>query len=140
MTSNEDTRNRRPNSRALALIALHLLLLIYSLSGFFSKNASTKPFLSFEFCALYAGMLFVLVVYAIGWQQILKRLPLTLAFANKAVTIVWGIVWGAVFFGETITWQMILGGVIVMAGVALFGYADARSQGDEHAESGGGDS
>ena len=101
--------NKHLNKRALALIALHVLLLIYSLSGFFSKNASMQSFLSFEFCAFYAGMLFILVVYAIGWQQILKRLPLTLAFANKAVTIVWGIVWGVVFFGETVTWQMILG-------------------------------
>lgn len=123
-----DKATKRVNSRAGVLIALHVLLLIYSLSGFFSKNASRQPFLSFEFCALYAGMLAILVVYAFGWQQILKRMPLTLAFANKAITIVWGIVWGVVFFGETVTAPMVIGAVIVIAGVVLFSIADGEQQ------------
>ena len=119
------------NSRAIVLIALHVLLLVYSLCGFFSKNASRQPFMSFEFCAFYAGMLAILVVYAIGWQQILKRLPLTVAFANKAITIVWGIVWGAVFFQEAVTPPMVVGAVIVMAGVVLFSIADGEERRDE---------
>lgn len=117
-------KNRTP----LVLIALHVLLLVYSFSGIFSKNASAQPFLSPMFCILYAGTIVILGIYAVGWQQIIKRLPLTLAFANKAVTVVWGIVWGALLFGETITWQMVVGGIVVIAGVALFGYADAREQ------------
>ena len=121
---------RKLNSRALTLIALHILLFVYSLSGLFSKNASMQPFLSFEFCALYAGMLIVLAIYAIGWQQILKRLPLTLAFANKAITVVWGIVLGALVFGETITWPMIVGAVLVIAGVVLFSIADNEDKDD----------
>ena len=123
-------KNRTP----LALIALHVLLLIYSFSGIFSKNASAQPFLSPQFCFLYAGTIVILAIYAVGWQQIIKRLPLTLAFANKAVTVVWGIVWGALLFGETITWPMVLGGIIVIAGVALFGYADAREQAQRQLE------
>ena len=106
------------------LIALHVLLLIYSLSGFFSKNASRQPFLSFEFCAFYIGMLAILMIYAFGWQQILKRMPLTLAFANKAVTIVWGMLWGVVFFGEVITIPMVVGAIMVIVGVVLFSFAD----------------
>jgi len=123
-TEDKDSSARKLNSRALTLIALHILLFVYSLSGLFSKNASMQPFLSFEFCALYAGMLIVLAIYAIGWQQILKRLPLTLAFANKAITVVWGIVLGALVFGETITWPMIVGAILVIAGVVLFSIAD----------------
>lgn len=122
---------KQPNKRALVLIALHVLLLVYSLSGIFSKNASAFPIMSPQFIALYAGTIAILGIYAIGWQQIIKRLPLTLAFANKAVTVVWGIVWGVIFFGETITWQMVLGGAIVIAGVALFGYADAKCRIEE---------
>ena len=117
-----------PKKRALVLIALHVLMLIYSLSGIFSKSASAQPFLSPAFIGLYAGMIVVLGVYAIGWQQILKRLPLTVAFANKAVTIVWGIVWGVLLFGETVTWQMVLGAVIVIIGVVLFSVADGEEQ------------
>jgi len=131
-----DSKPRKLNSRAVVLIALHVLLLVYSLCGFFSKNASRQPFMSFEFCAFYAGMLAILVVYAIGWQQILKRLPLTVAFANKAVTVIWGIVWGAVFFQEPITPLMIVGAAIVMAGIVLFSIADGE---ERRAEDAGGE-
>ncbi len=116
------------NSLPAVLIALHILLLIYSFSGIFSKNAAHEPFLSLQFCLLYFGMLCMLGIYAIGWQQILKRMPLTVAFANKAVTIIWGMLWGVLFFGEVITWPMIVGAVIVMAGVVLYSYADKEDQ------------
>ena len=56
----------------------------------------------------------------------IKRLPLTTAFANKAVTVVWGIIWGAVFFKEKITVGKLIGAVIVITGVILYVKADAE--------------
>ena len=79
------------------------MLMIYSMSGICSKLASGEAFLSFRFCFYYAIIILLLGFYAIGWQQIIKRLPLTTAFANKAVTVIWGIIWGAVFFHEKVT-------------------------------------
>lgn len=114
------------NKSACVLIVLHVLLLFYSLSGIFSKNAAYQPFLSVSFILLYAGMLAVLFVYAIGWQQIIKHLPLTVAFANKAVTVVWGIVWGALFFGEQINIQMIIGAALVVAGIVWYSVEDGK--------------
>lgn len=67
----------------------------------------------------------LLGVYAIGWQQIIKRMPLTAAYANKAVTTVWGLVWGVLFFKERVTFGKIIGVILVVAGVALFGIAEA---------------
>ena len=110
--------------------ALHLLLLFYSLSSVLSKIAAALPFMSLRWCVCYAGMIVILGVYAVGWQQILKRLPLTVAFANKAVTVVWGIVWGAVFFHERITLGKLLGIAVVIAGVLLFVSSDKE---DSHA-------
>ena len=49
---------------------------------------------------------------AIGWQQVIKRIPLTTAFANKAVTVVWGLVWGALFFREAVTPGKLLGAAL----------------------------
>ena len=123
------------NKRALALIALHILLLVYSFTSFFSKNAAQQEFFSPAFIAFYAGMIVVLGIYAVGWQQVIKHLPLTFAFANKAVTVAWGMLWGVVFFHEVVTPLMIVGAVVVMAGVALFSYADAQEQ--EHASTDG---
>lgn len=116
----------RKNKRALTLIALHLLLLVYSFSGCFSKTAAGQPFLSPKFILLYSGTLVILAVYALGWQQIIKRLPLTTAFANKAVTVVWGIVWGALFFGEAITPGKLAGAALIIGGVVLFVKADGE--------------
>ena len=89
-----------------------------------SKSAASEPVLSFKFVVLYGGMLFILFAYAIGWQQIIKRIPLTLAFANKAITVVWGMVWGVIFFGESISVLSVIGAVFVVAGVILFALAD----------------
>ena len=86
--------------------------------------ASTQPFLSLRFCLCYGGMIAILGIYAIAWQQIIKHIPLTTAFCNKAVEIVWGILWGVLIFKEAIKWNMILGAVIVIAGVIIVVTAD----------------
>ena len=135
----DQVKEKRINSRAAVLIALHVLLFFYSFSGFTSKFAAQQPTLSFGFFAWYGAMLAVLAVYALGWQQILKRLPLTVAFANKAVTVVWGIVWGVLLFGETVTMPMVVGGIIVISGVVLFAVADGDERRAEAAQGVAGD-
>lgn len=106
------------------LIVLHLMLMIYSMSGIFSKLAAEQPFLSFRFCLYYGAIIALLGLYAIGWQQIIKRMPLTLAFANKAVTTVWGLVWGLLFFQEQVTVGKLAGIALIVAGVVVFSTAD----------------
>lgn len=106
---------------------LHFLLMVYSLSSVCSKLAGNQEFLSLPFCLSYGCVLILLLFYAIGWQQIIKRLPLTTAFSNKAVTVVWGIIWGAVFFQEPITIKKVIGAVLIIAGVVLYARADAAS-------------
>ncbi len=100
-------------------LLLHIELLILSLSGVCAKLAAGYDFLSAGFILWYGLVIANLGVYAIVWQQIIKRLPLTTAYANKAVGIVWGIVWGVVFFSEQIKWNMLVGAAIVIAGVIL---------------------
>jgi drug/metabolite transporter (DMT)-like permease len=73
-------------------------------------------------------VIFGLFVYALVWQQMLKRLPLVTAYANKAVTVVWGIIWGYVFFGEKVTVNKLIGAVIVIAGVVLVVASDADAE------------
>lgn len=100
-------------------IVLHILLAVYSLSGICSKMAAQHSFLSFWFIFFYGLIILNLGIYAIVWQQVIKQLPLNTAYANKAVTIAWGILWGFLFFGEQIKWNMILGAVVVIIGVVL---------------------
>ncbi|MDY4836433.1 MAG: EamA family transporter [Lachnospiraceae bacterium] len=102
------------------ILALNILLMFFSLGGIFSKLASKQPFLSLKFILCYGALLFIMFVYAIGWQQVIKRLPLTMAYANRAITIVWGIIWGLLFFNEKLNVGKIIGAVIVIAGVLLY--------------------
>lgn len=115
-------------SRTKAILALQLLLLFYSLAGILSKLAAGVDFLSIEFLGLYIGILAILGIYAIGWQQILKRLPLTTAYSNRAVTVVWGILWGLLFFSEPVTLGRVIGAAIIIVGIVLFSHADSEPE------------
>lgn len=108
-------------------LLLHLLMIVYSTSGIFSKLAAGTDFLSIPFCLYYGCIILLLGIYAIGWQQIIKRMPLTTAFANKAVTVVWGIIWGTIFFHEQITLGKIAGAALVIAGIVLYVTADKEN-------------
>lgn len=108
------------------LALLHILLMVYSLGSVCSKLAAQQQFGSLRFVLLYGGLLLTLGIYAIGWQQVIKHLPLTTAYANKAVTVVWGMVFGVLMFQEQITLRQLLGSAIIIAGVLLFIYADRR--------------
>lgn len=112
--------NRPSAGRRLPVfLLLHALLLIYSLGSLCSKWAAQSDFLSPRFFLLYGAVLLILAVYALGWQQILKRVPLVTAYASKAVTVLWGMVWGLLFFGEAVTLRKIIGAAVIMTGIVL---------------------
>ena len=100
-------------------VLLHAIVFLYSVSELVMKLASAQPFLSFKWCALYALVIFILGVYAVIWQQILKKLPLNLAYANKSLTLAWGMLLGAVVFDEAITVPKVIGAATVLIGVIL---------------------
>lgn len=100
-------------------LTLHILLFFYSLGGICSKLAGGERFFSFKFCLFYGLVVFILAVYAVAWQQVLKNFELSTAFSNKAVTVIWGMVFGSLLFNEKITWNMIVGAVIVIFGVIM---------------------
>ena len=106
------------------LIILHIMFMLFSLGAVASKTAANSEFLSLRFFFFYGIVLGGLFIYAIVWQQMLKRLPLVTAYANKAVTVVWGIIWGRVFFGEAVTVRKIIGAIIVITGVCIVVMAD----------------
>ena len=107
-------------------LALHLLLLLFAGTTVLSKLAAGENFLSLRFCLFFGGEFVLLGIYALGWQQILKRLPLTVAYTNKAVTLVWSMVFGVLLFHERIQLKQILGCALAVAGVLLFVKADAE--------------
>lgn len=101
------------------ILSLHLLLFIYSLESVCSKFAAKQELFSIKFFLFYGLVLFLLFFYALAWQRILKYMPLTVAYANKGITIVWGMFWGALLFQEAITIKTLIGGVIILIGIYL---------------------
>ena len=122
-------QNQNQNKKASPVIwiILHFMLAIMSLGGVCSKIASGEKFLSIRWCLFYGLLLLILGVYAIVWQQIIKRLPLTVAYANRAVSVIWGCIFGMIFFDEKITVGKIIGGIIVIAGVILYALSDDQT-------------
>ena len=135
MDARRDTRTQGGGG-ARALVALHVMLAVYSLSSVCAKLAAGFDFMGLGFIACYGGMIALLGAYAIGWQQVIKRLPLTYAYANKAVTVLWGIVWGVLLFHERVSPLKILGALIVLSGVVLFSLAE-RDENDPQGKRGG---
>ena len=112
---------------------LPALMALFSLSPVCSKLAGQQDFLSVPFLVFYSLVIVILGVYALAWQQVIKRMPLTTAYANKAVTVVWGMVWGTLLFHETITPQKIIGAVIIVAGIVLFAFSGPEKEENGHA-------
>lgn len=115
----KDWRKRLP-----VILLLHVFILVYSLASVCSKMASQYEFLSLPFILWYCADIGLLGLYALGWQQVLKHLALTTAYANKGVTIMWGFLWGALLFSEYISVRMYIGAAIVFIGVVLVVTAD----------------
>ena len=72
---------KKSNIRVFFL--LHIMLMIYSMSGICSKMAAKEPFLSPKFILFYSLIIVLLGFYAVGWQQIIKRIDLTYITTNE---------------------------------------------------------
>lgn len=102
------------------IVLLQEVIIIYTISSVMSKEASAggrENLLRFLF---FFGMEFVMLgVYAILWQQMIKRFELSVAYANRSMAVVWSMVWAVIFFHDTITPQNIAGVVLVVAGTLI---------------------
>lgn len=109
----------KSKSKIGSMICLHITFFIYSLASVFSKKAGSQDMFSLEFICFYGMVLFILMLYALLWQQNLKRLPLVTAYANKAVTVIWGLIWGILLWDEKVSLNNVIGALIIMAGVVV---------------------
>ena len=100
-------------------VLMHFGFFIYSLYAVLGKIASKEHILSSRFVMLYGIVVFIMAIYAFLWQKVLKFFPLSVASANKSVTIIWGIVFGILFFGEKMKLTMVIGAVIILAGIFI---------------------
>lgn len=104
------------------IIIVQGIIAIYTLAGVMGKIASQNEFLSLRFILFYCLEILILGVYAILWQQVIKRLDLSIAYANRAIALMWSLLWAVLFFQEVITVQNIIGGAIIIIGTMIVNY------------------
>lgn len=105
-------------------IFLYLNFLIYSFSTICMKFASAHPLFSLRAAVFFFLAFLCMFVYALVWQQLLKHLPLSVAYGSRGILIVYAMIFGFVVFNETIKINMLIGSGIVIAGVLLIGKSD----------------
>lgn len=108
---------RRKTIKNIAL--LQGVVIIYTISGVMSKEASASGGDLLRFLFFFGMEFVVLGVYAVLWQQMLKRFELSVAYASRSMAVVWSMVWAVVFFHDTITVQNIAGVLLVTAGTLV---------------------
>ena len=96
---------------------------VYAAGTVCSKLASAQPVLSLPFCAWLFAQVFMLFVYALIWQQAIKTIDLSVAYANKAVGIFWSLLWGVLLFHEGVNVGKIGAICLVVAGTVLMNLA-----------------
>ena len=101
------------------ILMLQGVFFIYSINSIVAKLASDREPFSFPFLVLYGLELVILGVYAILWQQVIKKFELSVAYANKAVTLIWGMLWGSLIFKEQITFAKVAGILLVVTGIVI---------------------
>lgn len=110
---------RKKSIQLKDIIGLQLIVMIYTLSGVASKFASTGSFLSFKFILFYGLEIALLGIYAILWQQMIKKFDLSIAYANRSIALLWSMMWAVVFFHEQVTIKNIIGVLIVIVGTII---------------------
>ena len=105
-----------------SILLMLLAFIIYSLTGIFMKLASLENAFSLSFILYYSFVLGVIAFYAVLWQMILKKVPLTIAFMSKSITIVFGLLIAHFLFKETISVNNIIGSLIIIFGILVLGW------------------
>ncbi|WP_051226345.1 hypothetical protein [Butyrivibrio sp. MC2013] len=102
---------------------LQLVIAIYSINTVIGKyvgiSLSSHGLFSIRTIGLLALEVLALGAYAIFWQQLLPRFQLSVAYANKAVMLLWSLLWSYLLFGESVTRGKAVGVLLVIAGTVI---------------------
>lgn len=65
----------------------------------------------------------MLGVYAVLWQQVIKRMPLSMAYMFKGTSLIFVLLISALLFGESITTNNLIGSAVIVFGIVLYAKA-----------------
>lgn len=101
------------------IILLQIIVIIYTINSIIGKLSAGEEFMSMRFILFYVAEVGVLGIYALLWQQMIKRFDLSIAYANRAMALIWSAVWAVVIFHESLSIKNIIGIMLVIAGTVV---------------------
>ena len=107
--------NKRSNIIILAIVAVFM----ESLTSPCLKLGGRYPFMSPGYIAWFCLAVAILGFYAVCWQLILEKLPLTTAYLRRGFSYILIFVWATLIFHEAITWKQILGIMVITLGMVI---------------------
>ena len=101
------------------ILVLQIVIAIYTISTVMAKQASGQPLFSVGFFCFYGAELLILGIYALLWQQMIKKFELSVAYTNRAMALLWSLIWAVVIFKDNITVKNVIGVALVIAGTII---------------------
>lgn len=118
-------------TKLINILLLQAVVVIYTLTSIVGRKASGAGMFSMEFILFYGLDVVILGIYAICWQQMIKKFDLSIAYANRAMAILWTGLWALVLFGEAISIKQIIGIVLVVAGTVIVNWQSEEKEDKE---------
>ena len=118
--------SKRRNIVFLAIVAVFM----ESLTSPCLKLGGRYPFMSPGYIAWFCLAVLILCFYAVCWQLILEKLPLTTAYLRRGFSYILIFVWATLIFHEAITWKQILGIAVITVGMVI-SISDEKSAGKD---------
>lgn len=100
------------------LLFLQGAVMIYTLSGIMAKFAAGAVAME-KMLLFFCLDLFFLGIYALIWQQLIKGFPLSVAYANRAMALLWSALWAKIIFKEEIALKQIAAIGLVIVGIMV---------------------
>ena len=113
-------QNMSKDSRIPVYAALIAANLVYAFESVFVKLASGQDFLSARYFLFMGCAVGVLGVFALIWQQIIKRIPVSEAYMFKGSALIFVLLLSVILFGESISLTNVIGACMIVLGIVLY--------------------
>lgn len=107
-------------NKIVQYIVLVLVYLFYACISVIMKYTGLQQPLTIEWCVGFVLLVVTLGVYAIAWQQILKRIELGVAYMFKGLSLFFIMLLLALCYGEPITPMKLLSTGIIVMGIVVY--------------------
>lgn len=100
------------------LLCVFGVYFLYSFSSVMVKLASQYS-LSAKFLLFLFGVIGIMGIYALIYQQLVKKMNLSDIYSAKGIVVIYNLVWAAGIFEEKISIGNLVGAIVILIGIYL---------------------